>query len=131
MARPRTPSNVLELRGAFNKNPQRKRKNEPKAEGEIGSFFNGPTTSEEIWNELVAACPANVLTGADRMALEIAVEYMRQFRIDPTGCTAERVKTLINLLARFGMTPSDRAKLSLPGSDDKKESPWARLAAEG
>lgn len=130
MARPRTPSNVLELRGSFKKDPQRKRKNEPKAEGDIGKFSNGPITSEEIWNELISACPANVLTGSDRMALEIAVEYMRQFRSDPTGCPAERVKTLINLLARFGMTPSDRAKLSIQDKTKEAEDPWASLAAQ-
>jgi hypothetical protein len=130
MARPRTPTNVLELRGAFNKNPQRKRPNEPKATGEIGSFALGSCDPAEIWNELVGSCPQNVLTNADRMALEIAVEYLRQFRTDPMRCSSERVKTLIGLLARFGMTPSDRAKLSLPGNDKKEESPWAKFATQ-
>ena len=130
MARPRTPSNVLELRGAFKKDPQRKRKNEPKPTGSIGHFSAGPIGAQEIWNELVLACPQNVLTNADRMALEIAVEYMRQFRQDPVGCPAERVKTLINLLARFGMTPSDRAKLSIPEKNKEVEDPWASLVTQ-
>lgn len=130
MARPRTPSNVLELRGSFKKDPQRNRKNEPKTVGDVGSYSVGPTDQKEIWNELIAACPKNVLTGSDRIALEIAVEYMRQFRLDPVGCTAERVKTLINLLARFGMTPADRAKLSIEDKSKEEKDPWANLAAQ-
>lgn len=128
MARPRTPSNVLELRGSFAKNPQRKRKGEPKPTGEVGSYSLGAIEKEKIWNELVSSCPPNVLTNSDRLALEIAVEYMHQFRTNPFGCPSERVKTLINLLARFGMTPSDRAKLSLPEKEKESDDPWQRLA---
>lgn len=38
MARPRKPGNVLELKGAFKRNPARgkARENEPKPNGEIG-----------------------------------------------------------------------------------------------
>lgn len=129
MARPRTPSNVLELRGSFQKNPQRKRLNEPKPVGVVGDFSIGSADPAKIWDELVESCPRNVLTASDRMALEIAVEYMRQFRENPTSCPSDRVKTLIGLLARFGMTPSDRAKLSLPGGETKEESPWAKFSA--
>lgn len=130
MARPRTPSNVLELRGAFTKNPQRRRKGEPKPTGEIGSYSPGSIGKEDIWNELVSNCPPNVLTNSDRLALEIAVEYLHQFRTNPFSCSSERVKTLINLLARFGMTPSDRAKLSLPEKERESDDPWQRLASQ-
>lgn len=128
MARPRTPSNVLELKGAFKKNPQRKRVNEPNPAKAIGKRPAQSVDPDEIWDEIIAKCPPNVLTNADELALEIAVEYMRQFRMDPMRCSAERIKTVINLLARFGMTPSDRAKLSLPDSGGKKEEePWAQF----
>lgn len=129
MARPRTPTNVLELRGAFKKDPQRKRKNEPKPTGEIGAHSLGTTNPSEIWDELVAACAPNVLTVSDRIALEIAVEYMSQFRKDPANYSNERVRLLISLLAKFGMTPSDRAKLSIPDlASNKENDPWADLA---
>ena len=74
MARPRKPSNVLELRGAFNKNPNRKRPNEPKPIGTVGDYSLGSVEPAEIWEELKAACPQNVLTQSDRLAFEIAVE---------------------------------------------------------
>jgi len=130
MARPRTPSNVLELRGAFAKNPQRKRPNEPKPVGDIGDYSLGSVDPAEIWDELKAACPANVLTQSDRLAFEIAVEFTRQYRANPSGISSERIKTLINLLARFGMTPADRAKINLGSANPQDESPWARLAAK-
>jgi len=130
MARPRTPSNVLELRGAFAKNPQRKRPNEPKPVGDVGSYSIASCDPAEIWEELKTACPKNVLTQSDRLAFEIAVEFTRQFRENPTGLSSERIKTLINLLARFGMTPADRAKIDLGSADTQEESPWARLAAK-
>lgn len=129
MARPRTPSNVLELRGAFKKDPQRRRVNEPKPIGEIGGYCAGSTDSKEIWNEIVAYCAPNVLTVSDRMALEIATQYMSQFRVDPTNFSNERVRALIGLLSKFGMTPSDRAKLSIPNLDAKNdESRWSKCS---
>ena len=131
MARPRTPTNVLELRGSFIKDPQRKRLNEPKPNGEIGKHSTGSTELEKIWDELVASCAPNVLTNADRISLEIAVHYLRQFRLDPANFSNERARILIGLLSKFGMTPSDRAKLSIPESNSKNiEDPWARLARE-
>lgn len=128
MARPRTPSNVLELRGSFKKDPQRKRKNEPKPTGEVGKLTMGSTDPKEIWDELVTACAPNVLTVSDRIALEIAVEYMSQFRKDPANYPNERVRILISLLSKFGMTPSDRAKLSIPDADSSGgNDPWAKF----
>ena len=128
MARPRTPSNVLELKGAFKKNPQRKRVNEPKSAGKIGIRHIGPTDPKEIWDEIVSACAPNVLTVSDTIALEIACQYMSQFRLDPENYSNERVRILISLLAKFGMTPSDRAKLSIPDLDGNKgDDPWSQF----
>lgn len=128
MARPRTPTNVLKLRGAFQKNPQRKRINEPKPVGEIGPQAIGSTDPKEIWDELVSICAPNVLTVSDRMTLEIAVQYMSQFRKDPANYSNERVRILIGILAKFGMTPSDRAKLSIPDlGSGKDSSAWAKF----
>lgn len=131
MARPRKPTAVLNITGAFAKNPNRKRPGEPKPTGGIGPYrplTEGSLEPAKIWDELVGMCAPGVLTNSDRAAMEIAVEYLRQFRVDPIHCSAERVKTLIALLARFGMTPSDRAKLSLPEPPNSSEVvPWDKF----
>jgi len=131
MARPRTPSKVLDIRGAFKKNPQRKRLNEPMPVGEVGKYGIGTTNPSEIWDELVSICPPHVLKNSDRLVMEIAVEYLRQFRESPASYSNERVRILISLLGKFGMTPSDRAKLSIPEvNNPDDEDPWAKLARQ-
>ena len=114
MARPSKPTAVLELTGAFKKNPQRKRTGEPTPTGGIGAYAKGSTDREKIWDEIVGQCAPGVLTNADRLSLEIAVEYIRQFRTDPVKFSAARIHVLIAILGRFGMTPADRAKMHLP-----------------
>ena len=51
MARPRTPTTLLEVRGAFIKDPQRRRLHEPIAEGEAKkpAFVKG--IAARIWRE--------------------------------------------------------------------------------
>lgn len=131
MARPRTPSKVLDIRGAFKKNPQRKRLNEPMPIGEVGKYGIGTTNPSEIWDELVSICPPHVLKNSDRFVMEIAVEYLRQFRESPANYSNERIRILISLLGKFGMTPSDRAKLSIPEANKSSvEDPWAKFVID-
>lgn len=65
--RPRTSAKILQLRGAFIKDPQRAREDLPG----VGEFDPDPPpglTGREIaaWKDLVAALPKIVLTGTDR-----------------------------------------------------------------
>lgn len=114
MARPRKPTNVLEMRGAFKHDPQRAaaRENEPEPEGDIG---DPPEHLNEIergcWLELVALCHEGVLCAADRPFMEYGARVWAQLRsaqdIDPKlGIRFETV------CARLGMTPADRSKVS-------------------
>lgn len=114
MGRPRTPTNVLDARGAFDKNPNRKRE-DPEVAGPLKGA-PGHFTAEQIdiWKELVKAAPKNVLTESDRFALEIAALLLQQFRLDPIEFTAAKLVRLETLLGKFGMTPSDRAKVAGP-----------------
>ena len=120
MARPRTPTNVLDARGAFKKNPQRARV-DPANSGKLrpppkGDHFN--EIHRLIWKELVKAAPKDVITESDRFALEICCLLMAEFRADAISFPAAKLVRLETLLGKFGMTPSDRAKVA--GAKEKK-----------
>lgn len=111
MARPRTPTKVLELRGAFAKNPNRAREDAQDA----GALQDPPESltpdAEEAWHQIVKAAPLSVITESDRFALEIAAILLADFRADPAGFPAAKLARLEALLGKFGMTPADRSKV--------------------
>lgn len=120
MARPRTPTKVLELKGAFKKNPQRKRKSEPRVNTPVGEPPKSLKKDElACWNEVVALSPPGVITSADRIAVEIAARLLAEFRKNFEEMPAARLMRLEALLGKFGMTPSDRAKIAAPGDDER------------
>lgn len=113
MARPRTPTNVLEMRGAFKKNPQRlkDRADEPLVLEPIGdppATFTGDQL--QAWNDIIGSAPGGVLTLADRLAVEGAARLLALDRIGKASDSQGRL--LYALLGKFGMTPSDRSKVS-------------------
>ena len=79
------------------------------------------------WHELVAMAPPGVLTNADRWAVEIAAGLMAEYRkgeMLPAG-----VGHLRSILGRMGLTPADRAALSIP-QPEKTENKWAKFAGQ-
>lgn len=118
MGRMRIPSNILELRGAFDKNPQRRRQ-EPQVDAELGpppDHFDDARRA--AWAEVVDMAPEGVLTKADRIAIEMLADLMVRYRasMTPDGdkfTSADR-RDLMALLARFGMTAADRSRVAAP-----------------
>jgi phage terminase small subunit len=129
MSRPKTPTRILESKGSFKKDPQRARPNEPEVTTPIG---NAPDymTPEQIaaWRELVSAAPPLVLTGSDRVTLEMACCLLAEFRADPGEFLAAKLTRLQSLLAQFGMSPSARASMGV--SKPKKENAFAAWERE-
>jgi hypothetical protein len=81
MPQPRKPTKVLEASGAFKKNPQRKRPNEPIVREPLGSPPDTLTAEErKAWMEFAEQSPTGVLTQADRQAVESASVLMAKFR---------------------------------------------------
>lgn len=118
MARPRTPTNVLDARGAFKINPQRKRQDAEDA-GELTAppaHIGGAVLA--AWNEIVRVAPKGVVTESDRLSLEVMSELFAEFRACPADFTAAKLVRLEALLGKFGMTPADRAKVG-----GKREAP--------
>jgi len=118
MARPRKPTNVLELTGAFKKNPLRRREDAEPA-GELSAA--PPHISGAVlhaWNDIAQYAPCDVLTDSDRITLELAANLLAQFRADPVEFPGAKLARLEAMLGKFGMTPADRSKVG-----GKKEAP--------
>ena len=109
----RKPISILQASGAVAKNPQRfhDRKSEPVPSKPVG---NPPKTLDQAerkaWKEIISNAAPGTLGNSDRIALEIASKLLVRFRAGEFSKASE-VSTLVSLLARFGMTPADRAKL--------------------
>ena len=83
MARPRKPSNVLELKGAFSKNPKRgaARANEPDPVGDIGEAPAYLDENEKAcWHEIVKMCHAGSLCAADALIVEHGARVLAALR---------------------------------------------------
>jgi len=125
MPKPRTPSAVLEARGAFDKDPARRRE-----DFEAGAFDPTPpkyfyVKQKAVWAEIVGVLPATVLQATDRMAVELAARLIAQFRAQPDAeVTSAQVAQIRTALAVLGMTPADRSRVSA-----KKETPTNPFAA--
>ena len=78
MARPRTPAKVLELRGAFKANPQRRRAD---AEGSAPFERDPPAHLPQMvvpaWRYIVQRLPLIALSNADEVAVECGANLVR------------------------------------------------------
>lgn len=115
MAKPRTPSNVLALKGAFAKNPSRgrDRADEPEPVGEIGDAPKHLTSEERAcWVELVLLCPVGVLCVNDRPFMEYAARVFASVRA-PGPLDLKAGVRFEAIIGRLGMSPADRSKVSV------------------
>lgn len=97
MARPRTPSNVLNLRGSFKRNPKRARAraNEPHDERAIGKPPRGLTKEvRAAWRELVEASIPGVLRYSDRPAVLAAAQLYARMKNQRGGLERTRDQLL-------------------------------------
>jgi hypothetical protein len=109
----RTPSAILEAKGAFTKNPSRKR--EDFQAGDFDKtppeYFNAAQVS--VWDEIVSLLPDGVLQATDRMALELVSRLVATFRAtDDANVTMAQIAQLRTTLATLGMTPADRSRVT-------------------
>lgn len=113
MPKPRTPSTVLEARGAFAHNPDRARE-----DFQSGDFDPAPpkyfdAKQKAVWHEIVGLLPPKVLQATDRMAVELTSRLVANFRaMDDAAVTMAQVAQIRTALATLGMTPADRSRVS-------------------
>jgi hypothetical protein len=119
MGRNRTPTEILDAKGAFIANPQRKRPGEPKAADGIGPAPRRLTDAEKaIWKELAEDSAPGVLKRSDRNMFELLVVLTARFRdrLDAAiVMTAADRSLMLSLASRFAMTPADRSKVIVEG----------------
>lgn len=126
MSRPRKPTAVLKLEGAFDKNPKRgkEREHEPEVTEPLG---DPPEVLDEAvcarWMEIARMCPW--ATYADRIVVEeLAKLWAMSRRADYTPAHGKRLDWC---LSRLGLTPSDRSKVKAPPKQAEKN-PYAEFA---
>ncbi len=114
------PTEILELNGSFQKNPQRRRPVGPKSKDGIGEPpAHLDATEKQIWAELVQNAPQGVLTSADRVILALACQLESKARTR-TISDAQR-NQLIKILSLFGFTPADRSRITAVETKDETD----------
>src|SRR6185437_12718178 len=107
MPRPRTPTSILEARGAYVNHPERRadRVNEPQPSGPLGDPPACLTPYQKaIWHELVAQIPSGVVGNSDRMHFELTVRLAAKIRRGVAKVS--EASLLERCLARLGMNPT-------------------------
>jgi phage terminase small subunit len=115
MPRPRTATKILEARGAFKKNPNRKRDHEPQSGLAFPKRPPSRLTPEQraAWREVVRIAPGGVLTGADTVTVEIVAVLLAEFRADSRAFPTNRLARLTSEMGKIGLSPSARAGLEI------------------
>ena len=127
--RPRKPTAVHDITGAFKKNPQRKkeRSGEPVPVDGIDKVppphFN--QFQSAVYLEILEQIPPRVATVSDKIIVEITAVLLAEFRFMGKLKSAD-LSLLIKNLSQLGMTPADRSKINLPGAP-KKENPFKKV----
>ena len=109
----RTPSAILEAKGAFAKNPNRKRE-----DFQAGEFNKEPPAyfhagQIDVWNEIASLLPDGVLQATDRLTVELASRQIDAFRgMSDADVTMAQVAQIRTTLAKLGMTPADRSMVT-------------------
>ena len=122
MPQPRTATALLDARGAFKNHPERKRV-DPKVSNPFPEVAPSHLNPLEVkcWHELRKSAPDGVLTAADVEMVNVAAGLVAESRSDFKGMATARIGQLVTILGRFGMSPSDRAKLATKPEDDDGE----------
>jgi hypothetical protein len=113
MGRPRTPTGLLELRGAFKNHPSRlkDRKHEPVV---LTGLPEPPryldSAPAAMWQEMKSR--GFWLTSADKFLVEIAATLMAKYQAD--NLKSGDVSLLISLLGKIGFSPNERGRMNLP-----------------
>jgi phage terminase small subunit len=113
MARPRIPTAVLELRGAFKNHPSRlkDRKYEPIVMTPLPEPPKYLTkAARAAWHEMESF--GFWLTSADQFLVAIAATLIARYRIDELK--SADTSLLIRLLNMIGFSPKSRGALNLP-----------------
>ena len=122
MSRPRTATAILDARGAFSKNPNRKR-TDPKVTNPFPSRAPSNMNPLQVkwWHRIRKMVPQGVLTGADQLSVHLAAVLWCEFMVDAANMPSGRIAQMRGVMGTLGLSPSDRAKLAATPEDDDGE----------
>ena len=128
MPRPRTPSALLELRGAYRTHPERRRQDAAGA----GPFKREPPERlppaiADAWRHIVERLPTVAITSTDEIAVEVAA---RLLALTWAGDADPKIfAQLLQWLGHLGMTPQARTKLPTKPAADSARNPFVDVRA--
>ena len=64
------------------------------------------------------SAPAGVLMNSDKILLDMAACLLAEYQRDPDGMVTSRIARLETQLGKFGLSPSDRARIGVSPDDD-------------
>jgi hypothetical protein len=123
---------VLELSGAYKKNPQRKKARASEIQPSAGPMpewrcMEGKT-DKDAFDILIASINPAVLTPDDYVVLHIMAHLL--FLSWHDAATASQQTLLVNTLCgKFGMSPSDRARMQGPAKE-KPKNRWSDVGSD-
>ena len=130
MGRPRTPAKILELKGAFKKNPQRRRS---EAEG-AAPFDRDPpghlTGAEQAaWRKLMERLPVAALYNTDEIGIAQMARIMAALEpLHPSSPDFVRLDNAFRAWAvQFGYTLQARTKIPGPEKPGDGGNPFASV----
>lgn len=119
MPRARKPTALLELSGAYKKNPQRRqsRASEPQPREALGPRVEKLNKLQAAcWDRIVALAPPGVLKSSDEAIVELTARLWAT--VKGGDATAAEVTQFRACLQQLGMTPASRSLVA--GSDGAK-----------
>ena len=126
MARPRKPTKLHLVQGTLRATRHRDRQNEPEIIEPLGGPpVAWPTEAKALWAELADLVPPGVATKSDRLALELLCRLVGCMRVGSEGLTAALAGQIRATCAVFGMTPSDRSRVT--ASRPPEQNPFAKF----
>lgn len=120
--RPRTATAIQEAKGAFDKNPQRRRTGEPVADGEAARppFVKG--AAAKIWQHYAPlVAKMGLLKAVDSHNFGVWCCLAAEFAKDPERMNANRITQMRQMGEKFGLDPRSRAALGSGDGDEDKD----------
>ena len=106
------PTALLEAKGAYKKDPQRRKKGEPSPRMGIGKAPYMPSCDfTAVWDEIVDNVCPGVLGNSDRIHLEMTVNLLCEYRQNPSEMSSAKFTNLMRGLGSIGMNPIDRSRI--------------------
>jgi hypothetical protein len=113
MARPRTPTAILDAKGSFIGKPSRRRDAEPTTDRPLGSPPKWMSTDEKkVWKELAKQALPGVVFESDRLMFSVLVSLAAKFYAGASMMASETAQ-MIQLSGKFALNPADRSKVAV------------------